>query len=530
MEFDLLVRGATVYTGDEPGRRLDVAVARGLIAAVAPSLNGAAAAELVEAQGLLLCPGFIDMHAHSALQPFEDPLLAPKVAQGFTTEVINPDGLAPAPVPEERLEERRAYLQPLEGRGPAEWRWSSFGEYLDALDAAQPATSLVPSAGHNAVRDHVMGASSRQPDARDLQAMRGEVALAVEAGARTLSFGLIYQPGLFAGTDELVALAREAARFGAPLVPHVRNEAGGVLEAVGEMVEVARRAEAPLHVSHLKLVGNAGLLEPLLELLDRAAQEVDLTFDQYPYGAGSTIMSALLPPWAQDGGAQALLDRLRDPESRARMAADVRQGLPGWENLFDACGPEGIVVAHAGRDGSAFLGRSLAEIAEERGTEPFAAAMDLLSENALDVTMVDHYAEEKTVRAIFRHPLALVGSDGIFGPWPHPRLYGTAARVLGRYAIRERLIPVEDAVARLTSRAADRLRLSDRGRIREGLRADLVLLDPEKYVDLATYEAPTAVPQGVERVLLAGRPVWLAGAPSGDRPGGVVRQSLAASW
>ena len=210
--------------------------------------------------------------------------------------------------------------------------------------------------------------------------MRDEIALAAEAGARTLSFGLIYQPGLFAGTGELVALAGEAARSGLPLVPHVRNEAGGVLDAVGEMVDVARPAGAPLHVSHLKLVGNAGLLDRLLELLERASRDVDLTFDQYPYGTGSTIMSALLPPWAQDGGPQALLDRLRDPGDRARMAADVRAGLPGRENLFDACGPERIVVADAGTDGSSFLSKSLAEIAEERGAEPFTTAMDLLSE------------------------------------------------------------------------------------------------------------------------------------------------------
>ena len=526
MPFDLLIKGAHVFPGDGPALRADVGVEDGRISAVEPGLPTQTAGEVLDAAGLMLCPGFIDMHAHTALEPFRDPRLEPKVAQGFTTELINPDGLAPAPVSEDRLKARRGYLRPLEGTGPERWTWSTFAEYLDALAGTRPAITLVPSIGHNAVRDFVMGGANRQPDREELRRMREEVRLGLEAGARTFSFGLIYMPGAFSQTEELVELAREAAPFGAPLVPHVRNEADGVLEAVGEMVEVARRSGAPLHLSHLKVVGNPDLVEPLLELLERARADIDISFDQYPYGAGSTVLSSVLPPWAQEGGPSDTLARLVDQDRRAAIKRDIEQGLPGWENVYKACGAEGIVVTHASDQRAEDVGKTLAEIGEERGCDPFVAAMDLLGETDLDVTMIDHYATEETVRTIFRHPLQLVGSDGIFGDRPHPRLYGTAARVLGRYALKERLIPVEEAVARLTARAADRIGLADRGRIRSGLRADIVLLDPARFVDTATYDDPKRIPEGISKVFVAGRTVWAEGASTGVLQGDVLREPL----
>jgi N-acyl-D-amino-acid deacylase len=262
----------------------------------------------------------------------------------------------------------------------------------------------------------------------------------------------------------------------------------------------------------------------LLELLERA--EIDITFDQYPYGAGSTVLSALLPPWAQEGGTSDTLVRLADQDQRKAMQRDSERGLPGWENVYKACGAEAIVVAHAANQRADLLGKTLAEIGEERGCDPFVAALDLLEQTGLDVTMIDHYATEETVRTIFRHPLHLVGSDGIFGDRPHPRLYGTAARVLGRYALKERLIPVEEAVARLSARAADRIGLTDRGRIREGLRADLVLLDPARFIDTATYKDPKRVPEGISKVFVGGRTVWADGASTGVLPGNVLREPL----
>ncbi len=524
--LDVLIQGATVYPGDAPAFVGDVGVrGRSVELVGARSADGTPpeAADVVDGRGLMLCPGFIDLHTHSALVSFDDPLLTPKLAQGFTTEVINPDGLAPAPVAPERRRERQTYLRPLEGPGPATWTWSTFEEYLDALDATRPAVSLVPSIGHGAVRDLILGGGRVAPDRGELRAMRAEVRRGLEAGARTLSYGLVYLPGAYAATDELLALAEEAAAFGAPLVPHVRNEGAGLLEAMEEMIEVARASGAPLHVSHLKSLADERLVGPLLELLERAAAAHDVTFDQYPYGAGSTLLASLLPGWAQEDGASGTLRRVRDRDARRRIAEDIADGLPGWENILGTLGPERIELASAAPPNDALAGRSLAAVAEERSCDPVAAALDLLSECALDVAMVLHYASDAAVREIARHRLQLVGSDGIFGPHPHPRVYGTAPRFLGRFVLREGLVPVEEAVARLTARAADRLGLADRGRLARGLRADLVLLDPARYVDTATYADPCRSPEGVVGVWVAGERVWRDGAPTGARPGGVVR-------
>jgi N-acyl-D-amino-acid deacylase len=522
MDFDLVIRGADVFPGEGPSQRADVGVSGDRIAAVEASLDGQANEE-IDAAGMMLCPGFIDMHAHSALHSHVDPLLTPKIAQGFTTELINPDGLPPAPVERARWAERQSYLRGLEGTGPAEWPWSTFDEYLEWLEGTQPATTLVPSIGHNSVRDFVMGGAKRAPTADELAAMRREVRIGLEAGARTLSFGMIYLPGAYAETDELVALAEVAAPFGAPLVPHVRNEGQEVLTAIGEFIEVSRRSGAPLHLSHLKCLSDEALLDPLLELLDGASADISLSFDQYPYGAGSTILSALLPAWAQEGGASSTLERLGQASERGRMAHDMQHGVPGWENTFATLGPTNIVIANAAPPNESAVGKDLTVIAQERGVDEIEAVFALLTESELDVTMIEHYASDPAVRKVAKHRLHLVGSDGIFGAKPHPRLYGSAPRFLGRFAIRDGLVPVEEAVARLTARAADRLALDDRGRIEPGKRADLVLLDPTRYVDEGTYDDPISTPDGVLGVWVAGQAAWKDGQATGARAGGVVR-------
>jgi N-acyl-D-amino-acid deacylase len=278
-----------------------------------------------------------------------------------------------------------------------------------------------------------------------------------------------------------------------------------VLEAVGEMVEVSRRSGAPLHLSHLKSLADEALIEPLLELVEQSGA----TFDQYPYGAGSTLLASLLPAWAQEGGAEATLARAADPAARARIARDVETGIPGWENQLGELGAERITVG----------GKTIAEL----GGDPVETVLDVLVETALSAQMIIHYATDEAVRTIAAHRLQLVGSDGIFGPHPHPRLYGTAPRFLGRFAMREGVLPVDEAVARLTSRAAERLGLGDRGVIEVGKRADLVLLDPARYVDNATYERPMQSPDGVIGVWVAGERVVADGALTGARPGGVLR-------
>ena len=535
MTLDLLIHGATVVPGDGPPFTADVSVADGKIVAVEPLATrhkeaSPTAAETVDGTGLLLCPGFVDLHAHSALSPFADPLQVPKIGQGFTTEVICPDGLAPAPVSRDRWRDRRDYLRALEGPGPDEWEWRTVEEYLGALDATRPATSLVSSAAHGAIRDLVVGSADVAPTSSQLREMRAHVRAAIDAGARMLSFGLVYLPGAHAQPDELVAVSEEAAAAGIPIVPHVRNEGAGLLDAIGEMLDVARRSGAPLHVSHLKALADERMIPPLLELLDEASGDVQLTFDQYPYGAGSTLLASVLPRWAQEGGADATLERLARPADRARIVERHRRRAPRLGEPPRHARPRpdrdrrGRAAERGRRRPDARRARPGAEPADhEKSQAALSATLDLLLESRLDVTMILHYACEDAVREIARHRLQLVGSDGIFGPRPHPRLWGTAARFLGRYALRDGLVPVEEAVARLTARSADLLGLSDRGRVAPGLRADLVLLDPERFVDTATYDDPCRAPDGVVGVWVAGERVWQDGAPTGARPGGVVQ-------
>ena len=323
-----------------------------------------------------------------------------------------------------------------------------------------------------------------------------ETRLAFEAGARMLSFGLVYIPGAFADTEELVAVARVAAEFGVPLVPHVRNEGAGVLDAVREMIEVSERSGAPLHVSHLKSLAGEELLGPLLDLVDGAGA----TFDQYPYGAGATLLASLLPPWAQRGAPRRRSTRARDPEPRRRIAGDVAAGLPGWENQLGTLGPANVVVA----------GRTIAE----RGGDPVETVLDLLLESELAAPMIIHYAGEDAVRKVAAHRRQLVGSDGIFGAHPHPRLYGTAPRFLGRFALREGLVPWRRPSP--GSRPAPPTCSGSRPRPDRGRQAGRPrAARPGGYVDTATYDEPMRSPDGVVGVWVAGEAVVRDGAVTG---------------
>jgi N-acyl-D-amino-acid deacylase len=526
--LDLLLRGGTVYPGEGAPWSGDVGVKEGRIALLAPAITVEAEREL-DVTGRSVAPGFIDIHSHCALRPFSAPELEPKIRQGFTTELINLDGLGPAPVRPEAVETRRTYLTGLEGPGPAEWSWRSIDEYLVALAATRPATSLCPLVPHGSVREHVMGGDDRPPTADELAAMRHEFADGMEAGAWGASFGLIYLPAAYAATDELVAVSQEVGERGGFLVPHVRSESGHLLEAISEMIDVARESGSALNISHLKVFGrtNVEKLGRLLELIDSAAESgVDITFDQYPYGAGATMLVAVLPPWTQEGGALSTLARLRQTGLRERIIRDMRNPDSSAENLYAHAGPDAIVITDTGGDDpSGVLGRSLAEIADECGEDAADTAIRLLIETELAASMLLHHSSETTVRAISGHSKMLVGSDGIFAKQPHPRLWGTAPRFLGRYALREGLLPIGEALARLTVRAARRIGLDDRGAIQEGLRADLIVFDHSTLLDNSTYEQPLLPPSGIEWVVVNGQIAVDPNGLTGVRAGGVTRRA-----
>ncbi|WP_051716930.1 N-acyl-D-amino-acid deacylase family protein [Streptomyces megasporus] len=522
--MDLVLRGARVVDGTGgPSYRADVGIDRGVGSGTGDGIGGGRIAvihregdagprpggrRVVEADGLVLAPGFIDMHAHSDLALLRDPDHRAKVAQGVTLEVIGQDGLSYAPVDDRTLEEVRQAITGWHGDGgDVDLDWRTVGEYLDRLDRgiAVNAAYLVP---HGTVRALVVGWEDRPATDDELRRMRGLVAEGLAQGAVGMSSGLTYAPGMYASDAELVELCRVVAAHGGYHCPHHRSYGAGALEAYARMVEVAREAGCALHLAHatLNFPVNAGRAPELLALLDEAAADgVDLSLDSYPYLPGCTTLAALLPGWAFAGGPEAGLARLRDPRAceRLRRALEVEgsdgcHGVPVDWDTVEVSGTADPALA-------GYVGRTVARSAAERGEEPFEVARRLLLADRLGTTVLQHVGHEENVRAIMRHRAHTGGSDGILvGDRPHPRAYGTFPHYLGHYVREAGVLSLEECVAHLTGRPAARLRLPDRGLVREGYRADLVLFDPETVAAGATFAEPRTAPTGIPHVLIDG--------------------------
>ncbi|RMI38432.1 D-aminoacylase [Streptomyces triticirhizae] len=521
---ELLIRGALVVdgTGGAPFRA-DVAVDGGRIAAVGgPGLTGR---RTLDADGLALAPGFVDMHAHSDLALLTDPDHLAKVAQGVTCEVLGQDGLSYAPVDDATLPQVRQAIAGWNGDPPGlDWSWRDVAGYLDRLDAgiAVNACYLVP---HGSVRMLAMGWDARPATEAELNAQRALLAEGLAQGAVGLSAGLTYPPGMYAPTGELVALCRVVAEHGGFFAPHHRSYGAGALDAYAEMVAVASRSGCALHLAHatLNFAVNRGRSGELLALLDAAERDgVDLTLDSYPYLPGSTTLAALLPSWAAEGGPAATLARLRDPAALARVRHDLEvagsdgcHGVPvEWET-----------IRIAGSRDPAAVGSTVAELAARAGRPPFEAARALLLGDELSTGILQLVGNEENVRALMRHPAHTGGSDGLLATArPHPRAYGTFPRYLARYVRELGVLSLAECVAHLAGTPARRLRLAGRGLVRAGYHADLVLFDPETVSDTATFERPRQLPRGIPYVLVGGVPAIDDGRPTGALPGRALRR------
>ncbi|HUU54239.1 MAG TPA: D-aminoacylase, partial [Armatimonadota bacterium] len=506
---DIVVRGGMVIEGTgAPRRQADVAVTDGRIAAVGEV--GEWEAEVVlEAAGLIVAPGFIDMHTHSDLALLLNPRAESKIRQGVTTEVIGQCGFSPAPAPPDRREVVRSMFG--EWGELADWRWGEFGESLEVFRSQGASVNIVPVVGHGTIRSVVMGQEDRPPTQADMRRMREVVEQAMEEGAFGMSSGLYYAPGMFAGTDELVALASVMSESGGVYFSHIRGEGANLLASVREAIEIGRQAGVPVQISHLKAEGRQhwGRVGEALALIEEGRESgVEVGFDVYPYTAWNTSLAQMLPGWAREGGVEAIVGRLREAATRARISEEIAAEAaadPGrWERR--------IVAAARTEENRRLQGMTVADIAAERGTPPIETVLDILVEERLDAGMVGFGMCEEDVQQVLAHPLATIGSDsasqaryGILGEGhPHPRTYGTFARVLGHYAREERLFSLEEGVAKMTGRAAERLKLADRGRIAEGMAADVVVFDPDTIADTATYEKPHQYAAGVRWVIVNG--------------------------
>lgn len=526
--YDLLIRGAQVVDGTgTPGLVADVAVVGDRIVAMGTDL-GHQAERVLDGVGLHLAPGFIDAHTHSDLSLLADPRAASKVHQGVTTEVIGNCGSSAGPVAGCVAAELQAELALLD----LELTWHSFGDYLARLGQAGTAVNVVPLVGHNTVRAAVMGLEPGHPTPAQQAAMEHQVETAMAEGARGLSTGLYYPPGYFADTDEVVGLATVAARYGGFYASHIRSESDAVVAAVEETIAVGARAGLPVEIAHVKVSGyrNWDQVDRVIEALAGARRQgVEVGCDQYPYAASSTWLAAMLPYWAQTGTGAQIAARLAQPDVRRRLHQDQAEDPAGWENRSGVRAADQILVVNCHARPQA-VGRTLAELAQDAGVDALEAACDLLVASLGQVGCVWFSQSEDIVRRFLQLPLVAIGSDasavapdGVLGRQAtHPRAYGTFARVLARYVRAEHTLALPEAIRRMTSLPAGRFGLTDRGAIRPGAWADLVLFDAALVNDEATFTDPHRYPRGITHVVVNGCLVIDQGRHTGARPGRIL--------
>ncbi|MGI9179843.1 MAG: N-acyl-D-amino-acid deacylase family protein [Longimicrobiaceae bacterium] len=529
--YDVILRGGTVYDGSGGAPRVtDVALAGDTVAAVG-DLRGARGRTEIDARGLAVAPGFINMLSWATESLLEDGRSQSDIRQGVTLEVFG-EGWSMGPLNEAMKRQMREE----QGDIRFEVAWTTLGEYLEHLERRGIAPNVASFIGATTVRIHELGYEDRAPTPEELQRMRALVRRAMEEGALGVGSSLIYAPAFYAGTDELVALSEEAGRHGGMYISHMRSEGNRLLEAVEELITIARRANVPAQIYHLKAAGeqNWPKMDQVIARVEAArAEGLRITADMYTYTAGATGLDAAMPPWVQEGGFQQWRRRLQDPQIRARLLGEMRTPTDEWESLYLLAGsPERVVLVGFKQDSLKHLtGKTLAEVARLRGKSPEETAMELVVQDDSRVETVYFLMSEENVRKQIALPWMSFDSDaaslapeGAFlKSNPHPRAYGTFARLLGKYVREERVIPLEEAVRRLTSWPAEVLKIERRGSLRPGYFADVVLFDPATIIDHATFEEPHQYATGVRHVFVNGEQVLRDGEHTGATPGRVVR-------
>ena len=516
MTFDLLVHGGKLIDGTgSPWRRADVGIRDGRIAAVG-SLPRAAAGETIDAADRFVCPGFIDVHSHTELAIMRDPAHMAHVAQGVTTDITGMCGLSVAPASAETLPVLTEYLAPILGDYDLGRRALSVSDLLGMLDG-RSAVNVGYLAPHATLRIDAVGMTARPPEPEEVARVRFMLDEAMQQGALGLSVGLTYFPSHTASLDELISLCEVVSAHGGMYSTHLRSYSDSIEEAIDETVEIGRRARIPVHVAHLRMLGQVqGKAEQILSRIDDArASGVDITFDCYPYLLGCTLLACfMMPAWFFEGGTDASLARLEDEGERARLRHEST--VADWDKL--------TITAVGDETDQTWVGKTVAEIAEASGSDPFDACCDLLRAARLRVTGIGSPSDDEDLCQALRHPAGMMGSDTVpVGTRPHPRAYGTFSRFLATYVRDRRLMPLEEAIRKATSFSAQTFGLLDRGVLRPGMAADVVVIDFEGLEDMATYENPQQSPTGIEHVIVNGRTVVRSGNHTGELPGRALR-------
>lgn len=536
--YDVIIRHGTVYDGSgSPGIVADVAIAGDSIAAIG-NLGSSRAALEVDATGLAVAPGFINMLSWATESLLEDGRSQSDIRQGVTLEVFG-EGWSMGPLNDAMKQETR------EQQGDIQFdvAWTTLGEYLEHLERRGVSPNVASYVGATTVRIHELGYDDRAPTDAELARMEALVRQAMDEGALGVGSSLIYAPAFYARTPELVALTRAAGAYGGAYISHIRSEGNQLLEAVEEFLTIARDASVPAEIYHLKAGGEANWpkMDSVIALVERArADGMAVTADMYTYPAGATGLDAAMPPAVQEGGLDAWVARLEDPAVRRRVAREMRTPTNAWENLYLAAGsPDRILLVEFRQDSLKYLtGKTLAEVAALRGTSPEETAMDLVVADHSRVGTVYFLMSEDNIRKQLQLPWVSLGSDagslateGVFlESNPHPRAYGNFARFLGRYVRDEGLVPLEEAIRRMTALPAANLSLRRRGQLQPGYFADVVVFDPATIQDHATFAEPHQYATGVLHVFVNGTQVLAAGEHTGARPGRVVRGPGWTGW
>jgi N-acyl-D-amino-acid deacylase len=518
-DFDLIVKNGLLIDGIRAEPHLaDIAVLDGRIAAVG-LINQGSGKHFLDAQGSCVAPGFIDAHTHDEAFVFSkgDPLA--KISQGVTTDVFGACGKSLFPVNQETGSLLFDYLKPALAGADVDESWSTWRELKSTLPPAEGSgLSMASMVGHGSIRIAVMGFANRLPSPEELSTMQALLQGELEEGCLGLSLGLSYPPGVFAEQEELITLSSTAARLDRPVAVHLHSESSGLIQAVDAMIEVARKAGCRMILSHHKAAGreNHGLVYQTIERIEKArSRGIDICMDVYPYTAGNTSVTALVPPWVMTGGVSGLLQNLADDRSRSCMAVQIDKDT-NWENLVAAAGWGAISISSSPSTPN-FEGLSLLQIADELRMDPMDALFSLLTQTQGQARVIVDDIDENDVCTVLSHPLTHVISDStdVIGK-PHPRLYGTFPRVLGRYVREKKVLGLVDAVKKMTSGPAERYNLLDRGVIVPGARADLVLFKPDEIADTATYQNPRMYPMGISHVVSAGKVLIEESKPTGE--------------
>jgi len=524
--FDVLIKGGMVYdgTGQSP-RRDDVGIRGDRMVAIG-HLKSAHAKSIIDATDLAVAPGFINMLSHSEVSLIADGRSLGELKQGVTTQIFGESSMGPLT---DEMKKRRLDQQ---GDIKYEIAWTTLAEYLSYLEKRGVSQNFASFIGAPTIREYVIGLEDKPPTPGQLDKMRELVRQEMEAGALGVTTALIYPPATFAKTDELIELSKVAAKYQGKYIAHIRSEANQLTEAVEETIRISREAGLPAEIYHLKASGqtNWPKLDQVIAMIEDARRQgLKITADMYTYTAGATGLNSCMPPWVYDGGAEAAYKRLQDPETRKKIADAMRAPSNDWENLYMLAGsPDQILLVAFKSDAlKPLTGKTLAEVARLRGKDPVETIMDLVLEDHSRVGTVYFMMDEQNVRKQIRQPWVSFGSDaasmapeGVFlKSSTHPRAYGNFARLLGKYVREEKIIPLAEAVHRLSGLPATNLGLDHRGFIKEGMFADVVVFDPQTIADRATFEQPLQYAIGIRDVFVNGVQVLKDGEHTGGKPG-----------